>query len=701
MYQVTSHLSLSEAFRDPPRSAALWGIGGSGKSQLALRFIEKHRDNYTTIIWIDAQSPDAAIRSYSEAFRQLKLDYPQHIVDESRNDGDSYDQQGISTANNWIIHTVKEWLENTSCNWLVVIDNADSLTWIGDIMPKGRTGSLILTSRDRTVNRVVGHTIHVDKMDTEEALELLLRSANISSICGQQHIADAVQQKNQQDPAFLIVDRLGYMALAIDHAGAYISQHDLVQENLSLYLEFLKQNSAALLGNEALQDAGNYHHTVATVWEASFAAINKTSPASVHLLAFLAYLSPTRIDDRLFDEASMFMYQSKAHPELRFLYELLLYALSFYLPGIFVHLIFEKIIPPWKPHLKPHRQVRSPIEIRVLSIFTPSALVLIMIVPRFVEVSQELLENSVMNDHTVWRSETIKSWLSMGFMISVFSNLTVVLSEKGYLSGTIVLPLTSIIFVPLAVLEFYKINIDEKVVSRSRRLLDQLEFSHSNKAQFLTVARNIQTTSESAKGALYVLPVIAISLVVYTIFLRTRILRGALILNTIAACCSLALVFWPLGALLMSKKPSMLQTTTLVNNLLTTTSDGQWNQQAYSEVMAPLTRFSLIQREADAAYSMHVLVRWWARNRLSPEIQHLWTRDLDQFISMAYRSPTCSTDPLCQQILVPQLLEIANSGIASLGFTPRIGRNNLREILSKIDRSLMVVGKSPGILPDD
>lgn len=68
---------------------------------------------------------------------------------------------------------------------------------------------------------------------------------------------------------------------------------------------------------------------------------------------------------------------------------------------------------------------------------------------------------------------------------------------------------------------------------------------------------------------------------------------------------------------------------------------------------------------------------------------------------MAYRSPTCSTDPLYQQILVPQLLEIANSGIASLGFTPRIGSNNLREILSKIDRSLMVVGKSHGILPDD
>lgn len=139
----------------------------------------------------------------------------------------------------------------------------------------------------------------------------------------------------------------------------------------------------------------------------------------------------------------------------------------------------------------------------------------------------------------------------------------------------------------------------------------------------------------------------------------------------------------------------------LVNNLLTTTSEGQWNRQAYSEVMAPLKRFSLIQREADAAYSMHVLVRWWARNRLPPRMQRAWTREVDRFISMSYKSPTCSVDPLCQQILIPQLLEIANSKIAIWGLTTDESRDNLHEILGKIDRSLRLVGKSHGILPDD
>ena len=687
MSQVISKLCLSQEVRDLPRSIALWGIGGSGKSQLALRFIEMHKDKYTTILWIDAQTPEAAIRSYSEAFGKLKLDYPQHIIDESRDDSDLYDQQGISTAHNWIIRTVNEWLDSTPCNWLVVIDNADNLRWIQDIMPKGRMGSLIITSRDRMVYRVVNHAIHVDKMSTEEALDLLLRSANILSNSRQQYEADSVQQKSQEHQAFLIVDQLGYLALAIDLAGAYISQHDFVQEDLSLYLKFLEQNSVALLGKKALQDAGDYDHTVATVWETSFTAINQTSPASAHLLTFLAYLSTTSVDDRLFDEASMFMYQgSGAHPTWSFLRQALLSAIFHLLPGISVQFIFVTILP-LKPHLRD----------RVLMILIPSALTFVTTAPILIEEYEGLQGNSVKIDHAVWNSETIAWALSMGFAVSIGIHFTVFVNEMGYFFITIMLSL--IYNIVSFGSEFYKSNVDEKVASRSRRLLDQLDFSHSNKAQFLAVAHNIQITSESAEGVLFVIVSIALPLAVYAIFRRTRTLRH--IADTIGACWGPAVLCWLLGALLNSKEPSPFQTSTLVNNLLTTTSDGQWNRQAYSEVMAPLTRFSLIQRETDAAYSMHVLVRWWARNRLPPEIQQAWTREVDRFISMAYKSTACSVDPLCQQILIPQLLGIANSRLAISGVTTEETRNNLRGVLSKIDRSLRLVGKSHGILPDD
>ena len=104
--------------------------------------------------------------------------------------------------------------------------------------------------------------------------------------------------------------------------------------------------------------------------------------------------------------------------------------------------------------------------------------------------------------------------------------------------------------------------------------------------------------------------------------------------------------------------------------------------------MVPLTPFNLMQREAGSGCSIHVLVRWWARNRLPPEMQQAWARETDRFISMSYDSATCWVDPFCQQILIPHLVDIASD---KSGY-------DLRQILSKIDRSLGLVEKSHGIL---
>ena len=695
MYQVVNQLSLSQEFRDLPRSIALWGIGGSGKSQLALRFIEKHGDNYTTIIWIDAQTPEAATRSYSEAFERFNLDYPQHVIDESRNDGSLYDRRGISTANSWVIDTVKEWLENTPCNWLVVIDNADNLTWIHDIMPKGRMGSLIVTSRDRMVYRAVNHAIHVDKMSTEEALDLLLRSANIVPDSRQQDEADPVQKQSHEHQAFRIVDQLGYLALAIDLAGAYISQHDFVQEDLSRYLKFLEQNSVPMLGNKALQDAGDYDHTVATVWETSIAAINKTSPASVDLLAFLAYLSPTPVDDRLFAEASMFIHQrSNEHPTWWFLREALLSVVIILLPGIIVQLIFGEFILPRKPNLQGRFRIQSWSPIMLI----PSALDFITTVPLVMKIHERLNGNFMIKDHAVWSSEAIVKGLCAGLSSSILTQFTVLYDKKGFLFATIMLRLHYVMGVLLNGsdgFEWYRTNLDQQVALHSWRLLDQLGFSHINKAQILTVGRSVLTAPrESQIMATGIFFLSAAFLILIFSSLGRKNILGVTIPEPyeIIVLASGFVFLWPLFWHPWDEEPHLFRVSpVLVNSLLKVTSDGQWNRQMYSEVMVPLTRFSLIQREAGSAYSMHVLVRWWARNRLPIEEQQAWAWEICRFLFMSQKSPTCWEDPLCQQMLIPHLVDIATSKSG----------NDLSQILEWIDITLTIVGKSHGILPDD
>ncbi|KAI9779305.1 MAG: hypothetical protein M1835_004735 [Candelina submexicana] len=89
MSQLEDALNTADMSRSPPRSVALWGAGGAGKSQLALRYAEKNRLRYDPIIWIDASTPETAIKSYSKAFEDLALDFPHNYIDERRRRADN------------------------------------------------------------------------------------------------------------------------------------------------------------------------------------------------------------------------------------------------------------------------------------------------------------------------------------------------------------------------------------------------------------------------------------------------------------------------------------------------------------------------------------------------------------------------------------------------------------------------------------
>ena len=736
MNQVVNDLSVFQDFRDPPLSVALWGIGGSGKSQLALRFAEKHKDVYNTIIWIDAHSPVTATRSYAVAFERLKLDYPQHIFDDIRNNDNLYDRRGFSTDDDWVIRTVKEWLENASCKWLVVIDNADNLAWIQDIMPRGRTGSVVITSRDRMVYRFVNHAIQVDKMNTEEALALLFRSANIPSSSRQKHGADLDQQKGREQQALKIVDKLGYLALAIDLAGAYISQHDLVQEDLSLYLDFFNANSVALLGNEALQDEQNYHHTVATVWETSFAAINKTSPDSAQLLIFLAHLSETHIEDRLFHESSSWLYQeTMAHagwkpfaPPLE---------KGDRLPSLYVFVRALTIVVLLSPYLSGQTLNTAPILLRLVP------LILGVIGAIVVLRSHDLSEGSgEMKDHEAIDPEEIVALLTSGAGYAATVPFRWLPAKRKGLPHLREVFLEQALVCTSALCMFwfcskYLVKFGEKRVMDSMDLLDQLDIFRSSVLQLSAVKEQLRGVLEYSRSGrldwvpsdttlLACIPIVLIvagRILVFfellhwaTALLDARIPNGRLIqfskaktswsgfetfscifltiCLSVGSCFEDRIFVWGLRKL--GVPPPLRIPPALIDNLLTTTSDGHWDPRTYSDAMAPLTRFSLMQREADYSYSLHVLVRWWACQRLPFTMQQAWAREAERFVSMSYSSNTCWSDPLCQQMLIPHLIVVANLGITTSAFSHVTSQN----ILKKLYRSLRLVGKSYGIASD-
>jgi hypothetical protein len=195
-----------------PYALAIHGLGGSGKTQLALKYVEDHRDEYNPILWINAKDEESVRASFERCASELHLQ-----VNPSQ-------AQSTSVEDFPSLQAVLQWLRNrkdTDDRWLVVIDNADDFTWgIKKVMPKGKLGSIIVTSQDGDSRKLIGggcEELRVGTMKLQEARALILRHLTLD--------LNAVPEDILQD-CDKIAERLGCLALAVDLAGAYISNVD-------------------------------------------------------------------------------------------------------------------------------------------------------------------------------------------------------------------------------------------------------------------------------------------------------------------------------------------------------------------------------------------------------------------------------------------------------------------------------------------
>jgi hypothetical protein len=135
----------------------LHGLGGAGKTQIALKTIQKTRDIWTDIVYVDATSRETTI-STLQGFAKLRK------IGETHED------------------TVR-WLESHKERWLMVFDNADDpLLSISEFFPQGNHGSIIITTRLPGLALLAQgpeSDCTVLSMYPDEALALLLKTARI------------------------------------------------------------------------------------------------------------------------------------------------------------------------------------------------------------------------------------------------------------------------------------------------------------------------------------------------------------------------------------------------------------------------------------------------------------------------------------------------------------------------------------------
>ncbi|KAF7328637.1 Nephrocystin-3 [Mycena sanguinolenta] len=199
----------------------LHGLGGTGKTQIALKFIKESSSCFSDIFLIDS-STNGTIEAGLKNIAIVK------------GFGGSL-QDGLL------------WLASQVEAWLLVFDNADDPSIdLRGFIPKCDHGNIIITSRNPGLLVHAGSDSPVSDMEEGDAVALLLKSA-----------AQKVTATTEQIAAE-IVKALCHLPLAIVQAGAFISK----SRNLDNYLELYMENQEQLLREKPAQSQDRYKRTV-------------------------------------------------------------------------------------------------------------------------------------------------------------------------------------------------------------------------------------------------------------------------------------------------------------------------------------------------------------------------------------------------------------------------------------------------------
>src|SRR5258708_18113398 len=148
-----------------PLIVVLIGMGGAGKTQLALEYCRRMKASRRlgAIFWLDASSRNALYSSMETAAKKL---LPDRV----------FDNPDAAVAS--VYDVLSRWSER----WLLVFDNLDNpedLSGILDFFPASHRGSILITSRHGGTGEL-GQSIKVDRMEKCEGLQLLLRSSVVA-----------------------------------------------------------------------------------------------------------------------------------------------------------------------------------------------------------------------------------------------------------------------------------------------------------------------------------------------------------------------------------------------------------------------------------------------------------------------------------------------------------------------------------------